>query len=143
MAKMRMSYQSVLPACHCGANEYVRMRRTVLNGNGKLPWELELAAQHGVLVNVDSEFDLRNIAAAARATDKRIKVLIRINPDVDPQVRGGASTEAAVSAHFSDMQTTGPVLPKTSSSAFAAASGLPWAIGCHATQVATRLLTSL
>ena len=40
--------------------------RTVLNGNGKLPWELELAAEHGVLVNVDSEFDFDNIAAAAR-----------------------------------------------------------------------------
>ena len=58
----------------------------MLNGNGKLPWELELAAEHGVLVNVDSEFDLRNIAAAAKAADKRVKVLIRINPNVDPQV---------------------------------------------------------
>jgi hypothetical protein len=40
--------------------------RTILNGNGKLPWELELAAEHGCLVNVDSEFDFDNIAAAAR-----------------------------------------------------------------------------
>jgi hypothetical protein len=40
--------------------------RTILNGNGKLPWELELAAEHGVLVNVDSEFDFANIAEAAR-----------------------------------------------------------------------------
>jgi len=40
--------------------------RTILNGNGKLPWELELAAEHGVLVNVDSEFDFENIAAAAK-----------------------------------------------------------------------------
>ena len=51
----------------------------------------EVAAQHGVLVNIDSEFDLRNIAAAARATNKRVKVLIRINPDVDPQVLSSAS----------------------------------------------------
>ena len=40
--------------------------RTILNGNGKLPWELELAAQAGCLVNVDSEFDFQNIAAAAK-----------------------------------------------------------------------------
>lgn len=60
--------------------------RTVLNGNGKLPWELELAAKHGVLVNIDSEFDLENIAAAGRAAGKPVRVLIRINPDVDPQV---------------------------------------------------------
>ena len=63
--------------------------RTVLNGNGKLPWELELAAKHGVLVNIDSEFDLENIAAAGRAAGKPVRVLIRINPDVDPQVKRG------------------------------------------------------
>jgi hypothetical protein len=40
--------------------------RTIFNGNGKLPAELELAVQHGVLVNVDSEFDFQNIAAAAK-----------------------------------------------------------------------------
>lgn len=57
----------------------------MLNGNGKLPWELELAAKHGVLVNIDSEFDLKNIAAAGRAAGKPVRVLIRINPDVDPQ----------------------------------------------------------
>lgn len=62
------------------------MIRTVLNGNGKLPWELRLAVEEGVLVNVDSEFDLENIAAAASAVGKPARVLIRINPDVDPKV---------------------------------------------------------
>lgn len=69
--------------------------RTVLNGNGKLPWELELAAKHGVLVNIDSEFDLENIAAAGRAAGKPVRVLIRINPDVDPQVHKYVSTGLA------------------------------------------------
>jgi hypothetical protein len=32
---------------------------TIFNGNGKLPWELELAAEKGVLINIDSEFDLQ------------------------------------------------------------------------------------
>jgi hypothetical protein len=71
--------------------------RTILNGNGKLPWELELAAQHGVLVNVDSEFDLQNIKAAARKVGKPVKVLLRINPDVDPQVHPYISTGMASS----------------------------------------------
>lgn len=60
--------------------------RTVLNGNGKLPWELEEAARQGVLINVDSEFDLANIIAAAKSTNTAVKVLLRINPDVDPKV---------------------------------------------------------
>ena len=61
--------------------------RAVFNGNGKLPWELRLAVESGALVNVDSEFDLANVSAAARATGKVARVLLRINPDVDPQVR--------------------------------------------------------
>ena len=141
--------------------------RTILNGNGKLPWELELAAEAGCLVNVDSEFDFANIAAAARKAragrcvccavlcvlcapaaargavrpappaararfagprppdapllppgpppqppppptppncprrprqvGKRVKVLLRINPDVDPQVHAYVSTGLASS----------------------------------------------
>lgn len=46
------------PRCPC---------RTVFNGNGKLPWELEYAVGQGVLVNVDSEFDLHVRAALRRA----------------------------------------------------------------------------
>ncbi|KAG2494010.1 hypothetical protein HYH03_007937 [Edaphochlamys debaryana] len=72
-------------------------KRTVFNGNGKLPWELELAAEKGVLINIDSEFDLANIAAAARKTGKKVSVLLRINPDVDPQVHAYVSTGLASS----------------------------------------------
>ena len=71
--------------------------RTILNGNGKLPWELELAAEAGCLVNVDSEFDFANIAAAAKKVGKKVKVLLRINPDVDPQVHAYVSTGLASS----------------------------------------------
>nr|CAB3462508.1 unnamed protein product [Digitaria exilis] len=60
--------------------------RCIFNGNGKTLEDLKLAAESGVFVNVDSEFDLENIVRAARATGKRVPVLLRINPDVDPQV---------------------------------------------------------
>lgn len=46
-----------------------------------------LAAQEGVFVNVDSEFDLENIVLASRIAAKKVNVLLRINPDVDPQVQ--------------------------------------------------------
>ena len=64
----------------------------VLNGNGKTLPELTLAAQHGVMINVDSEFDFRHIQHAARTSGKTVNVLIRINPDVDPQVHHYVST---------------------------------------------------
>ncbi|CAI5498818.1 unnamed protein product [Closterium sp. Naga37s-1] len=66
--------------------------RCVLNGNGKQQHELELAAEHGCLINIDSEFDLEHVTAAATATGKVVNVLLRINPDVDPQVHAYVAT---------------------------------------------------
>ncbi|KDD76370.1 pyridoxal binding domain of pyridoxal-dependent decarboxylase [Helicosporidium sp. ATCC 50920] len=73
------------------------MRRTVFNGNGKQPGDLELAARQGCLINVDSEFDLANIREAARRSGCRARVLIRINPDIDPEVHPYVSTGLAAS----------------------------------------------
>jgi diaminopimelate decarboxylase len=66
--------------------------RTVLNGNGKTLPELALAAEHGVMINVDSEFDLRHIEQVAESTGRAVRVLIRINPDIDPDVHPYVST---------------------------------------------------
>ncbi|KAL6899067.1 hypothetical protein ACP4OV_005725 [Aristida adscensionis] len=66
--------------------------RCIFNGNGKTLEDLKLAAESGVFVNVDSEFDLENIVQAARATGKKVPVLLRINPDVDPQVHPYVAT---------------------------------------------------
>ncbi|XP_002990752.2 diaminopimelate decarboxylase 2, chloroplastic [Selaginella moellendorffii] len=66
--------------------------RCVFNGNGKLPEELVLAAQNDVLVNIDSEFDLAHIVEAGKIANKCVRVLLRINPDVDPQVHPYVAT---------------------------------------------------
>ncbi|KAL0709383.1 hypothetical protein Bca4012_016361 [Brassica carinata] len=66
--------------------------RCIFNGNGKLLEDLVLAAQAGVFVNVDSEFDLENIVEASRISGKQVNVLLRINPDVDPQVHPYVAT---------------------------------------------------
>ena len=67
-------------------------KRAVLNGNGKTLGELILAVQHGVMINIDSEFDLEHIQQAAKEVGKVADVLIRINPDVDPEVHPYVST---------------------------------------------------
>ncbi|OIT04548.1 PREDICTED: diaminopimelate decarboxylase 1, chloroplastic-like [Nicotiana attenuata] len=71
--------------------------RCIFNGNGKLLDDLVLAAQEGVFVNIDSEFDLDNILAAARIAGKKVNVLLRINPDVDPQVHPYVATGNKIS----------------------------------------------
>ena len=60
--------------------------RCIFNGNGKLLEELVFAAENNVLINIDSEFDLRHIIEAARLAGKKARVLLHVNPDVDPQV---------------------------------------------------------
>ena len=76
-------YLTVTSSCCLNNNT---LSRCIFNGNGKLLDDLVLAAQEGVFINVDSEFDLENIITAARIAGKRVNVLLRINPDVDPQV---------------------------------------------------------
>ncbi|KAL3700307.1 hypothetical protein R1sor_018329 [Riccia sorocarpa] len=66
--------------------------RCVFNGNGKLQNELIFAVENGVLVNIDSEFDLEHIVKAGSVSGKKAKVLLRINPDVDPQVHPYVAT---------------------------------------------------
>ncbi|KAM3240069.1 hypothetical protein ACQJBY_053631 [Aegilops geniculata] len=66
--------------------------RCIFNGNGKTLEDLILAAESGVFVNIDSEFDLENIVAAARVAGRQVPVLLRINPDVDPQVHPYVAT---------------------------------------------------
>ncbi|MCY4402488.1 MAG: diaminopimelate decarboxylase [Candidatus Poribacteria bacterium] len=68
------------------------LKRTILNGNGKTLEELSLAVKHGVLINIDSEFDLQHIQQTAKKLDIPANVLIRINPDVDPEVHPYVST---------------------------------------------------
>jgi diaminopimelate decarboxylase len=67
-------------------------KKIVFNGNGKLYHELVFAVKEGVMINIDSEFDLENIKAAAKEAGKPARVLLRINPDVDPQVHPYVST---------------------------------------------------
>ena len=55
----------------------------VLNGNGKMVWEIEVAVRHDCLLNVDSAFDLDNIIMVAGKQGRAARVLLRLNPDID------------------------------------------------------------
>eukprot|EP00871_Galdieria_phlegrea_P005904 jgi/Galph1/800/GphlegSOOS_G5458.1 len=71
------------------------LHKAVFNGNGKTMDELCLALSKECLVNIDSEFDLEHIIEASSKVSKRARVLIRINPDIDPQVHPYISTGLA------------------------------------------------
>jgi diaminopimelate decarboxylase len=67
-------------------------KHMIFNGNGKTIPELKSAAELGILINIDSEFDLDHIQQAAALTGKSVDVLLRINPDIDPEVHPYIST---------------------------------------------------
>ena len=60
--------------------------KLVFNGNGKTQQDINLAVEHGILVNIDSEFDLEHIIKAGQVTGRKARALLRINPDIDPKV---------------------------------------------------------
>lgn len=56
----------------------------VLNGNGKQKWEIDLAVKNGCLINIDSQFNLEQTIEVCREQDRVARVLLRVNPDIDP-----------------------------------------------------------
>lgn len=64
----------------------------ILNGNGKTIQELEFAINAGVMINIDSAFDIRHLHQISQAVRKPVNVLLRINPDIDPAVHPYIST---------------------------------------------------
>lgn len=58
--------------------------KIVFNGNGKMDWEVDLACRSGVLLNVDSVFNMRQTITVCKAGGYVANVLFRINPDINP-----------------------------------------------------------
>lgn len=58
--------------------------KIVFNGNGKMNWEVDLACRSGVLLNVDSIFNMRQTLDVCKAGGYVANVLFRINPDINP-----------------------------------------------------------
>lgn len=69
--------------------------KMIYNGNGKTVDELKIAIQRRILVNIDSEFDLHNIILVSKTVGVPARTLLRINPDVDPEVHPYVSTGLA------------------------------------------------
>ncbi len=62
-------------------------------GVGKTVEELELALDYGIdHFNVESRYELEILAARASLFGKKVPVLLRLNPDIDPQTHPHIST---------------------------------------------------
>lgn len=66
--------------------------QVLLHGNGKRSADIDAAIAYGALISIDSEFDLQHVQARAVALSRRAAVLLRVNPNIDPQVHPYIST---------------------------------------------------
>jgi len=57
-------------------------------GPGKSPAELEAAVAAGIVINMESELEMRRIADIARRTGRRPRVAVRVNPDFELKSSG-------------------------------------------------------
>jgi diaminopimelate decarboxylase len=57
-------------------------------GPGKSPIELETAVDAGIVLNMESELEMRRLAEIARRTGTRPRVAVRVNPDFELKTSG-------------------------------------------------------
>lgn len=57
-------------------------------GPGKTPRELEAAVAAGVILNVESELELRRLADIAQRSGKRPRIAVRVNPNFELKASG-------------------------------------------------------
>ncbi|CAF1057464.1 unnamed protein product [Rotaria sordida] len=72
----------------------------IYNGNGKTDESIEMAIDAGVLLNVDSLFDLEIILEYARQLNKIANVLIRVNPNLSDTNVHAYNTTASKTSKF-------------------------------------------
>jgi diaminopimelate decarboxylase len=69
------------------------LERVVFSGVGKQTWEIDAALQAGILLfNVESEAELKVLAARALAVGKTARIALRVNPDVFAETHPYIST---------------------------------------------------
>ena len=69
------------------------LKRVVFSGAGKQEWEIDAALKAGILMfNVESEAELKVLAARAEALDVRARYALRVNPDVFAETHPYIST---------------------------------------------------
>jgi diaminopimelate decarboxylase len=84
----------------------VPAERIVFSGVGKTAAELAFAIDSGIgQVNIESERDLNLLSELAAARGKRMKIAIRVNPDVDARTHAKISTGKAENKFGIDIGT--------------------------------------
>lgn len=105
-AATTVSGNEILMALKCG----FLPEEIIFNGNGKQSWEVEMAVNRGVLLNIDSVFDAHRLVSISRRLGSRAKVLLRLNPVISVQTHPYLATALANSKFGIEMEQVEEVL---------------------------------
>jgi diaminopimelate decarboxylase len=85
--------------------------QAVFAGVGKESWEVEAAVAAGILFfNVESEHELALLSAAGAAAGQRVRVALRLNPDVDAGTHAYISTGKKENKFGIAIDRAGPIV---------------------------------
>ena len=77
---------------HLGLAAGFRADQMIFSGVGKQHPEIDLAVERGIIINVESLFELDDIIEIARSRGKRAKLGLRVNPNIDAHTHPKIST---------------------------------------------------
>jgi diaminopimelate decarboxylase len=125
------------------AGELARVRaaggdpaRTVFSGVGKTDAEMAEALAAGILCfNVESEGELRRLAMVAAAANRRARVSVRVNPDVDARTHPYISTGLRENKFGVPLETAGALYAAIAATPSLEAVGVDMHIGSQVTEL--------
>jgi diaminopimelate decarboxylase len=104
--------------------------KTVFAGVGKTSAEIELAIRQGIhSINIESESELNAVAGIARDLKKKVRISIRVNPDIDAKTHPYISTGLLTSKFGLDRETAMSLYKQTRTMKMVEASGIHVHIG--------------
>lgn len=109
--------------------------KVIFNGNAKSSEDMILAVQNNVLLNLDASYDVERLEEIGKFFDRKIPVLLRINPEIDPQVHPYISTGLKNSKFGIPEEKIKEIVSLLRESAFIELIGLHCHIGSQITQI--------
>jgi len=112
------------------------MTKTVFAGVGKTDAEIEAAVEAGILLfNVESESELGRISTIAENRGGRVRVALRVNPDVDARTHHHVTTGKSGSKFGIDLRQAAGIVRRAASFPGVVIDGVHMHIGSQITEV--------
>ena len=110
--------------------------KIIFSGVGKLDSEILQALEADILmINLESEAELERVEVQAKSLDKKARISIRVNPNIDPKTHPYISTGLHENKFGVDLDTAKRMYIKAKSSDFLDPVGIHFHIGSQLTEL--------